>query len=66
MAFTAALDAMRCPKGLVLLLIGHGVFDFVHRHFIDNPDVPRWWPGFCLAFDGFLGGLLAVYLIYAP
>jgi hypothetical protein len=21
--------------------------------FIDNPGVPHWWPGFCLAFDAF-------------
>jgi len=47
-------------------LVGHGVFDFVHRVFIQNPGVPPWWPGFCLAFDAFLGGLLAVRLIRHP
>jgi hypothetical protein len=25
-------------------LAGHGVFDFVHHFFIDNPGVPPWWP----------------------
>jgi hypothetical protein len=32
---------------VVAALIGHGVFDFIHHFFIDNPGVPRWWPGFC-------------------
>jgi len=51
---------------IVAALIGHGVFDFVHRFFIDNPGVPHWWSGFCLAFDGFLGVFLAVRLIRQP
>ena len=32
-------------------IFGHGIFDFFHHRFIDNPGVPTWWPGFCLAFD---------------
>jgi hypothetical protein len=48
---------------VVAALVGHGVFDFVHHLFIDNPGVPHWWPGFCLAFDGFLGVFLALRLI---
>ena len=40
---------------VVVGLIGHGTFDFVHPVFIDNPGVPRWWPGFCLACDVVLG-----------
>jgi hypothetical protein len=47
-------------------LIGHGVFDFFHHLVIDNPGVPHWWPGFCLAFDALFGGLLAVRLIKHP
>ena len=47
---------------VVLALVGHGVFDFVHHFFIENPGVPRWWPGFCLAFDVILGGFLAALL----
>jgi len=43
-------------------LVGHGVFDFFHRFFIVNPGVPRWWPGFCLAFDVVLAAWLAVRL----
>jgi hypothetical protein len=43
-------------------LVGHGVFDFVHHRFIENPGVPSWWPGFCLAFDVVAGGFLAVLL----
>jgi hypothetical protein len=51
---------------LVAALVGHGVFDFVHHLFIDNPNVPHWWPGFCLAFDALLGVFLAVRLMRHP
>jgi hypothetical protein len=51
---------------VVAALIGHGVFDFVHGFFIDNPGVPHWWRGFCLAFDALLGVFLAVRLIRHP
>jgi len=43
-------------------MVGHGVFDFIHHLFIDNPGVPSWWPGFCLAFDVLFGGWLAALL----
>jgi hypothetical protein len=36
---------------IVAALAGHGVFDFFHHLFIQNPGVPVWWPGFCLSFD---------------
>ena len=32
-------------------LAGHGMFDAVHSHVINNPGVPTWWPPFCLSFD---------------
>src|SRR5437660_3895824 len=48
---------------VVAAIVGHGCFDFVHHLFIDNPGVPRWWPGFCLAFDVIFGGSLAVHLM---
>ena len=48
---------------VVAALLCHGVFDFVHYLFIENPGVPHWWPGFCLAFDGILGALLALRLM---
>ena len=51
---------------IVAAFIGHGIFDFVHRFFIDNPGVPHWWPGFCLAFDALLGVFLTVSLIRQP
>ena len=47
---------------VVAALVGHGLFDAVHHQFIENPGVPRWWPGFCLAFDVTAGGLLAFLL----
>jgi len=51
---------------VVAALVGHGLFDFSHRFFIDNPGTPHWWPGFCLAFDALLGLLLAARLIKHP
>jgi hypothetical protein len=48
---------------VVAALVGHGVFDFVHHRFIENPRVPPWWPGFCLAFDVAAGSFLAVLLV---
>lgn len=36
---------------VVAALAGHGIFDFVHGHVIDNPGVPAWWPEFCGAYD---------------
>jgi hypothetical protein len=48
---------------VAIALVGHGVFDTVHHLLIENPGVPRWWPGFCLVFDVILGGLLAVRLL---
>lgn len=36
---------------VVAALAGHGLLDFVHADVISNPGVPRWWPGFCGAYD---------------
>jgi hypothetical protein len=43
-------------------LIGHGLFDSVHGHFIFNPGVPSWWPGFCGTYDVVAGAYLAFSL----
>lgn len=51
---------------VAVALAGHGVFDFVHRLIIDDPGVPLWWPGFCLAFDVVAGGYLALLLVRNP
>jgi hypothetical protein len=51
---------------VVAALAGHGLFDFFHHLIIDNPGVPRWWPGFCMAFDVVAAGYLAVLLIKRP
>ena len=47
----------------VAALVGHGIFDFFHHLLIQNPGVPMWWPGFCLAFDVLAGCFLALLLI---
>ena len=66
LALVAVLGFRKNFWFVVAALIGHGVFDFVHRFFIDNPGVPHWWSGFCLAFDALLGVFLAVRLIRHP
>lgn len=45
---------------LVAAFIGHGVFDIARHFFIENPGVPQWWPGFCLASDVVFGAWLLV------
>ncbi len=40
-------------------LAGHGVFDLLHGHVIDNPGVPTWWPLFCASYDVVAGAYLA-------
>jgi hypothetical protein len=36
---------------VVVALAGHGVFDAVHGHVIENTGVPAWWPAWCLSYD---------------
>ena len=48
---------------IVAALAGHGVVDFFHHLFVQNPGVPVWWPGFCLSFDVLAGGFLAMLLM---
>jgi hypothetical protein len=47
-------------------LAGHGVFDFFHHYIIENPGVPHWWPGFCLAAEVVAAVFLAVLLKKRP
>ncbi len=58
----AAVGYKRSLWLIAIGLVGHGVFDAIHHLVIENPGVPHWWPGFCLAFDGGFGILLAVGL----
>ena len=48
---------------IVAALAGHGVFDFFHHRLIQNPGLPAWWTGFCLAFDVLAGAVLAMLLV---
>lgn len=50
------------PAYAAAALVGHGLFDLVHPHAIDNPGVPAWWPGFCMAFDVALGAIVLLRL----
>ena len=61
-----ALAVAGYKKNLWLIaaaLAGHGVFDFFHHLFIQNPGVPVWWPGFCLSYDVLAGAFLALLLM---
>jgi hypothetical protein len=44
---------------LVIALVAHAAFDFVHGAVISNPGVPSWWPAFCLTYDATAAGYLA-------
>ena len=58
------LLAMLSSRGSLLIvavgLIAHGVFDLFHHLIITNPEVPAWWPGFCVAVDVVLGLVVLV------
>lgn len=58
----AAIGYKRSLWLVAIALVGHGVFDIAHRLLIDNPGVPRWWPGFCAVIDVIFGGLLGWHL----
>jgi len=47
----AVIGYRTAPWIVVAGLAGHGLFDLIHSRLVDNPGVPRWWPGFCLTFD---------------
>ena len=44
---------------VVVALAGHGLFDGVHGHFIENTGVPAWWPAWCFAYDVGAAAILA-------
>ena len=62
-AFLAALGFKQSPWLVVVALVGHGLFDWVHPHVIENQGVPPWWPEFCSAYDVTAGVFLAVLLL---
>ena len=51
---------------VVVALAGHGVFDAVHGHVIENAGVPAWWPAWCLAYDVGAAAGLAWLLRHGP
>ena len=63
----AAVIGFKTRLWLVAAAIaGHGIFDFFHHLLIENPGVPQWWPGFCMAFDVVAGLYLAILLMKRP
>jgi hypothetical protein len=59
----AIVGFKRSPWWVAAAIAGHGVFDFLHHRLIENPGVPLWWPGFCLAFDVAFGAVIAFRLL---
>jgi hypothetical protein len=60
------LSAVGFRRNLWLVVVGllaHGVFDFVHGRLIEDPGVPPWWPMFCLMFDVAAAAYLACRLL---
>ena len=58
----AIVGFKRSPWLLVFGLAAHGVFDLAHPRLVNNPGVPSWWPGFCLAYDLAAAAYLALLL----
>lgn len=61
----AAAGFKRSQWLVAAALLGHGLFDLVHGHAIDNPGVPTWWPYFCAGFDVAAGAWLGLHLLRA-
>ena len=61
----AAIGFKKSLWFVVAALIGHGLFDIVHPHAIDNGGVPVWWPGFCCSYDVTAGVWLGLDLYRA-
>lgn len=62
----AAAAALGFRSTLWIVVAGlamHGAFDLVHAAVIDNPGVPAFWPGFCMAYDVVAAAYLAVLLV---
>ncbi len=59
----AAVGFRKTPWLVVAGLALHGVFDFFHHAVIANPGVPKWWPGWCLAYDVVAAAYLAVLIL---
>src|SRR3954454_4014062 len=56
----AAVVGFRSSDWIVAAaLAGHGIFDLVHGHLLENTGMPVWWPAFCAAYDIVAGGGLA-------
>jgi protein-S-isoprenylcysteine O-methyltransferase Ste14 len=58
----AAAGFRRSLWVVVVALVAHGVFDYVHAELISNPGVPHWWPDFCLTYDLTAAAYLACLL----
>jgi hypothetical protein len=54
------------PWIVVVVLAGHGLFDAVHGHVIDNAGMPPWWPAWCLAYDVGAAAYLAWFIRREP
>jgi hypothetical protein len=60
---SAAIAGFKVDMRIVVVaLVAHGLFDFVHGRWIENAGMPPWWPMFCGAYDVTAGGYLAVLL----
>jgi hypothetical protein len=51
------------PGLLVLGLVAHGTFDYLHPTLYRNSGVPDGWPEFCLAFDAVAAVCVATLLV---
>jgi hypothetical protein len=47
----AALGFRRSLWLVAAAFAAHGVLDGIHGRVVANPNVPIWWPAFCLAYD---------------
>lgn len=51
---------------VVAALAGHGIYDILHPHLLQNRGVPVWWPEFCMAYDVAAAAVLGVLIFRQP
>jgi hypothetical protein len=54
----AAVVGMKHLWLVAAALVAHGIMDSFHVHLVNNPGMPEWWPGFCMAYDVLAGCLM--------
>ena len=57
-SIVAIVAYFKNPLWIVLGLLAHGLFDYLHPYLWSNSGLPNWWPQFCMSYDVVLAGAI--------